>query len=163
LRKQPGAALSNPQEQRYARDLGALEAQRHALSRRIQRRASPPSVLLADDDPRLRLLLVTTIQASGYLAEEAADGDQAWQLLQEGSFQGAILDVNMPGRDGFEVCQLIRADPQLQDLVVVILTAMAGPRVEARALALGADAYLAKPFSPVRLLETLDRLFQRGG
>src|SRR5688572_4038720 len=116
-----------------------------------------PVVLIADDEASLRLLVRATIASDAYTLVEAADGDAAWQLVQEHRPAVALLDVQMPGRSGLEIARAIKADPALEGTHVIMLTAQTQGRDVAAGLAAGADAYLTKPFSPLELLEIIER------
>ncbi len=116
--------------------------------------ASLPMVMLviADDEPRLRLLLRTLLRGEGHDVREAADGEAALREIRARPPAVAILDVQMPGLSGLEVCRRVRADPRLAAVRLLVVSADA---TEADARAAGADAFLAKPFSPARLLATV--------
>jgi CheY-like chemotaxis protein len=113
-------------------------------------------ILVADDSPVLRLLVRRTLD--GYAVFEAGTGDEALQLLATARPSVAILDLNMPGRSGLEVCRTIRQDPLQAATIVIVITANGAPDNEQRAFEAGADGFLAKPFSPRRLRELVDSL-----
>ena len=116
-------------------------------------------ILIADDEARIRLLLGTLLRGEGHAVVEAVDGDEAAALLASQRPDLAILDVSMPGRSGLDVCRLVRADPSLRRIRVIVVSASV---TEALALAAGADVFLAKPFSPRALLAAVDRLVAPG-
>src|SRR4051794_5989344 len=120
-----------------------------------------PTVLIADDDVNLRLLVRATISTEYYRVVEAADGDEAWKLLQLQRPMLALLDVNMPMRTGLELARAIRADPALAGTFIVLLTAKAQPLDISAGLAAGADRYLTKPFSPLELLRIIEQVLDR--
>ena len=114
-----------------------------------------PFVLIVDDDEVIRSLLRLTLPAEGYDVVEAEDGRHALQLVEDQPPALVVLDWRMPGRSGREVlAELKRVHPQTP---VIVLTAEEPLRTEAEALALGADLFFAKPFSPLQLLATVDR------
>ncbi len=115
------------------------------------------SVLIADDEPSLRLLVNATIMSEEYDILEAADGEAAWHLLHERRPALALLDVQMPGRTGLELTRAIRQDPALRGMRVVLLTAMAQEADVRAGLAAGADNYLTKPFSALELLTVVEQ------
>ena len=85
-----------------------------------------PSVLIVDDDPSIRKLVATTLEdVAGFELVEAADGDEALELAREEAPAIVLLDIDMPGIDGFEACRRLRAEPQTADATVVMLTAAA--------------------------------------
>jgi two-component system alkaline phosphatase synthesis response regulator PhoP/two-component system response regulator VicR len=114
------------------------------------------AVLIADDEPSLRLLVRATIESDEYAVLEAADGDEAWRQLQANRPAMALLDVQMPGRTGLELARAIRADPALAGIQVVLLTSKAQDTDIREGLLAGADKYLTKPFSPLELLTVVE-------
>jgi response regulator RpfG family c-di-GMP phosphodiesterase len=122
-----------------------------------------PIVLIADDEPGIRKLVSMTIGADRYTLLEAAEGNQAWELLQQHRPDVVLLDVDMPRRTGFELTRAIRSDPALAHTRVIMLTGQKTEAAIAAGLAAGADQYLTKPFSPLQLLATLDRTLEPGG
>jgi CheY-like chemotaxis protein len=115
------------------------------------------TILIADDEPNMRLLVCATIASDQYTVLEAADGDQAWELIQQHRPSVALLDVQMPGRSGLELVRAIKADPLLRATYVILLTALSMEADVAEGLQAGADLYLTKPFSPLELLGAVER------
>jgi CheY-like chemotaxis protein len=116
-------------------------------------------LLVVDDDPFIRRLITTTLEdVSQFELLEACDGDEALALARRHRPQIVLLDVDIPGLDGIEVCRALRADERTSGATVVMLTAAHGDEIEARAGAAGADLFLTKPFSPLDLLRLVDRL-----
>lgn len=118
-------------------------------------------IVLADDDPTIRALLKATLQNYGMHCEVASDGKQALEMILERPPDAAILDVNMPFADGFEVLQAIRNEAAAASVRVILLTARQQETDILRGFHLGADDYLAKPFSPMELVARLKRLLAR--
>jgi len=114
------------------------------------------TILIADDEAQVRLLVHVTIASDAYLVLEAGDGDEAWEILQTCRPDVVLLDVQMPGRDGFALTRAIRADPLLAQTRVILLTGAATPEHVAAGRAAGTDHYLTKPFSPLQLLATIE-------
>jgi CheY-like chemotaxis protein len=112
-------------------------------------------ILVADDSEDVRLLLVRTLTGDGHAVIEAADGEQALELLVTEQFGVAVLDVMMPGMDGLTLCRTLREAPGLGHLAVVVISAATS---EVAALAAGADAFLSKPFRPSMLRALVGRL-----
>lgn len=104
----------------------------------------------------MRLLVRATIESDQYEVLEAADGDEAWALINEHKPSVVLLDVQMPGRTGLEVLALVRSDPSLEATRVIMLTAKALKADMELGIAAGADLYLTKPFSPLDLLTRVD-------
>ena len=104
-------------------------------------------VLIVDDEPNIVISLEFLLKKEGFEVAVAADGEEA--LAKVAAFAPAIvlLDVMMPKKSGYEVCQQLKADPATAGVKVVMLTAKGRESEVAKGLALGADAYLTKPFS----------------
>ena len=116
-------------------------------------------LLVVDDDPFIRRLITTTLEdVAQFELLEACDGNEALAIAESHQPQIVLLDVDIPGIDGIEVCRALRADDRTSDATVVMLTAAHGDDIEARAGAAGADLFLTKPFSPLDLLRLVDRL-----
>ena len=118
------------------------------------------TVIIADDEPSLRLLVHTTIGTDDYNVIEACNGDEAWSLIQEHRPSLVILDIRMPGRTGLDILRAIKSDPNLTGTRVILLTASAQESDVRAGLVAGADSYLTKPFSPVDLLSRLDEALE---
>lgn len=115
-------------------------------------------VLIADDEPNIVTSLEFLLEHNGYDVRVALDGQEVLDQLAEYQPDLILLDVMMPVRNGFEICQTIRANPEWQDMKIVMLTAK-GRDIEAtKGLALGADAYVTKPFSTKELVERVREL-----
>ena len=108
-------------------------------------------VLVADDDDDILLLVTTRLRRDGFDVVSASSGDQALALAREHKPALAVLDIGMPGLDGLEVLEQIRADDELRDMLVLLLTAKAQESDVRRGYESGADAYVKKPFSPADL------------
>jgi len=115
-------------------------------------------ILVADDDPDLLDLVAYALGQAGYLVVKAADGTAAIEQFEAEAPDIAILDINMPGASGFDVCMAIRARSTVP---VMMLTARGEEQDLVRALDLGADDYLTKPFSPRTLLARVRALLRR--
>jgi DNA-binding response OmpR family regulator len=117
-------------------------------------------VLVADDDADLRELIAFTLMQAGYLVIKAGDGPAALRRFGEEAPDLVLLDINMPGLSGFQVCETIRAGSRVP---VMMLTVRGEEEDLVRALGLGADDYLTKPFSPRTLLARVKALLRRAG
>jgi two-component system chemotaxis response regulator CheY len=116
-------------------------------------------VLIVDDDPLIRKLIATTLQdVAGSELVEAADGVQALEAAAAARPQVIFLDYDMPRLNGIETCRRLRSDPALAGATIIMLTAMSDGPVADRAKDAGADLFLTKPFSPLRLLRLVDEL-----
>ncbi len=105
------------------------------------------SVLVVDDEPNIVLSLEFLIKQAGYEVRIARDGDAALKAIEERLPDLVLLDVMMPKRDGFDVCETIRANPVWKEIPIIMLTAKGRDSEREKGLALGADAYITKPFS----------------
>jgi two-component system phosphate regulon response regulator PhoB len=114
------------------------------------------TVLIADDEPSMRLLVHATIESDDYKVIEAADGDEAWTLIQQYRPSLVLLDVQMPGRTGLEILASIKSDRTLKATRVILLTAKALEADVEAGMTAGADFYLTKPFSPLDLLTRVE-------
>jgi DNA-binding response OmpR family regulator len=101
-------------------------------------------ILIADDEEALRELLREQLSAQGYTIDEAPDGEVAVEKLQQGKYHLAILDINMPKKNGLEVLKHIRE--QKLPMRVIMLTGRLGFSVGSESILLGADEYITKPF-----------------
>ena len=119
------------------------------------------TVLLAEDDPMIVALLKHRLQRDGFDVVHAGDGNEALVLADQSRIALAILDVNMPGMNGFDLLEKLRKRPALSRTPIMMLTSVGKEADIARALALGADDYVIKPFSPVELLARVRRLVNR--
>src|SRR5579862_8546280 len=98
-------------------------------------------LLIADDQPSLRLLVSATLASDDYEIVEAADGDEAWQRIQDARPDLALLDVQMPGKTGLELTRAIKDDSELAQMVVILLSSKAQASDVEAGLAAGADLY----------------------
>jgi ribonuclease P protein subunit RPR2 len=116
--------------------------------------------LLVDDDAGLRELLRTTFEGFEVEVDEAADAGEAVVAIARARPDVIVLDVRMPGIDGLQLCRRLKSDPATRDIAVVLLTGSEGG-TQAASDAAGADAFVAKPFSPLELLGVTERLAGR--
>ncbi len=119
-------------------------------------------VLVVDDSEVLRKIVSFNLTREGYQVDEAKDGREALEKLRQIKPDLVILDIMMPYVDGFEVLRSMRKDPELSHIPVIMLTAKGGEDDPKTALELGANGFLTKPFSPLKLLEEVRRVIQRG-
>jgi CheY-like chemotaxis protein len=114
-----------------------------------------PRVLIVDDEPHIVLSLEFLLERAGYETASAGDGDEALALVRRLRPDVVLLDIMMPGRNGYAVCQAIKSDPGLRAIPVIMLSAK-GQEVEIRkGLELGAAAYVTKPFGNAEVLEAV--------
>jgi DNA-binding response OmpR family regulator len=115
-------------------------------------------VLIADDEPNIVTALEFMLQKSGYEVRTVNNGNEALNQIEQFGPHLVLLDVMMPAINGYEVCQRIRQNPALADLKIIMLTAKGRELDMAKGLALGADAYVTKPFATKQLLEQVQKL-----
>ncbi|HEX9775593.1 MAG TPA: response regulator [Actinomycetota bacterium] len=112
-------------------------------------------VLIADDDPLVRDLLEAVLEANDFELLTAADGLEAVRMAREAIPNVVVLDVMMPGANGFDVCRTLRAEARFDETRIVMLTARTSPRDREEGIRAGADAFFTKPFSPLDLIEAV--------
>jgi two-component system chemotaxis response regulator CheY len=117
-------------------------------------------VLIVEDSSAMRAFVRATLESHGVARGivEAASGFEAMRVLPRERFDLALVDINMPDIHGLEVIKLIRASPQHRSVPVIVISSEASPRDRERGLALGADTWLAKPFTPEQLVDTVRRV-----
>jgi DNA-binding response OmpR family regulator len=118
-------------------------------------------VLVVDDDVTVREVVVTYLRAAGHEVDETADGEGALTLLRDHPADLVVLDLMLPGIDGLEVCERLRA--RGDDLPVIMLTALGSETDRVVGLERGADDYVTKPFSPRELVLRVDSVLRRAG
>jgi two-component system OmpR family response regulator len=118
----------------------------------------PDHILVVDDDREIRTLLGTYLQNNGYRVTAVADGRGMWNALESTRVDLVILDVMLPGEDGFVLCRTLRARGSVP---VIMLTAKGEETERIVGLELGADDYLAKPFNPRELLARIKSVLRR--
>jgi CheY-like chemotaxis protein len=118
----------------------------------------PASVLVVDDDPSLRLICRFNLEAAGMAVREAPDGASAIAIATAEPPDAIILDVMMPGLDGWEVARALRAHPATRTTPIVFVTARMSDHDRERGVELAAAAYVSKPFDPSALTDLIERL-----
>jgi len=119
-------------------------------------------ILIVDDEPNIVTLLEFLMRGSDYEVRVARNGEEALRRAESFRPDLVLLDVMMPQRSGFEVCQKIRENPALRDVKIVMLTAKGRDLEKDRGLNLGANAYVTKPFSTKELMNTVRGLLGAG-
>lgn len=119
-------------------------------------------ILIADDEPNIVLSLEYLMKREGFEVEVAIDGEAALQAIAAQRPDLVLLDIMLPRKDGFDVCQQIRSHPQWQSIKVVMLTAKGRDTEVSKGIALGADAYMTKPFSTMDLVAQVRQLLGLG-
>jgi DNA-binding response OmpR family regulator len=117
-------------------------------------------IVIADDEPNLVIPLEYMLKREGFEVTVARDGQEALDSIARVRPHLVLLDVMMPRKTGFDVCQVLRADEANRDLRILLLTAKGRDDDVAKGLALGADAYMIKPFSPRELVLKVRQLLE---
>lgn len=115
----------------------------------------PKRVLVCDDEPYIVESVSYVVRKAGFEVSSAEDGDSALEMARREKPDMVFLDIMMPGIPGDEVCQRLKADPATRGIYVVILTARGQEEDERRAMEMGADEFMTKPFSPRKLRDKL--------
>jgi DNA-binding response OmpR family regulator len=115
-------------------------------------------ILIVDDEPNIVLSLEFLMKKAGYEVRTAADGEAALEAITVVCPDLVLLDVMMPRKNGYEVCQAIRENPAWKDTRVIMLTAKGRDVEREKGLALGADDYITKPFSTQEVVERVQEM-----
>ena len=117
------------------------------------------SILIVEDHADIRNLIRITLEFESFEIHEAANADEGLKMVRQLKPDLLLLDVMMPGQlDGIDLCRIVKSDPSLGRPQVVMLTARGQAKDIETGMNAGADAYLLKPFSPLKLIETIDSL-----
>jgi len=119
-------------------------------------------ILIADDEQNIVISLEFLMKREGFQVSVANDGEEALARIRSDKPDLVLLDVMMPKKTGFEVCQEVKSDPALQAVKILMLTAKGRDTEVAKGLAMGADAYMTKPFSTRELVAKVKSLLGLG-
>ena len=118
----------------------------------------PKEILIVDDEPSIVVPIQFLMEQQGYNVLVAENGEDALDIIYKYKPDLILLDIMLPRIDGYEVCEIVRLDPRYRDIKIIFITAK-GREVEiAKGLALGADAYITKPFSNTELVSKVQEL-----
>lgn len=123
---------------------------------------SQHKILIADDEPNILISLEFLMKREGYAVVLARDGQEALDAITRERPDLVLLDVMMPVKTGFDVCHEVRANDAVRDTRILLLTAKGRDTDVAKGLALGADAYMTKPFSTRELVQKVQALLGAG-
>jgi len=115
-------------------------------------------VLIVDDEPSIIVALQFLMEQNGYETLVAFSGEEAMETIARQHPDLILLDIMLPVVDGFEVCQRVRENPEWKDIRIVLVTALGSEANAAKGLALGADAYITKPFANADLVAKVKEL-----
>ncbi|MCF7916372.1 MAG: response regulator [Candidatus Omnitrophica bacterium] len=116
-------------------------------------------VLIVDDEPDILKIVIFRLKAKGYQTISATSGEEALQLLGESKPALIILDLRMPGINGDELCRKIKADENLKEIPVILLTASTGQDIEKLAQEIGAIDFIRKPFDNQEFINKIENVF----
>ncbi|HWK83987.1 MAG TPA: response regulator [Caldimonas sp.] len=120
------------------------------------------SILIADDEPNILISLEYLMKREGYTVSVARDGEEAIAAILRDRPALVLLDVMMPKKSGFEVCQEVRANDAVKDTLILMLTAKGRETDVAKGLGHGADAYITKPFATKELVRKVRAMLEGG-
>lgn len=118
----------------------------------------PKTVLIVDDEPNIVVPIEFLMEQNGYSVLVAGSGEEALEIIAKYEPDLVLLDIMLPGVNGYEVCEIIRLNPEWQEMKIIFLTAKGRDVDMAKGMVLGADAYIIKPFSNVDILENVRKL-----
>ncbi len=120
------------------------------------------SVLVVDDEPNIVISLEFIMKQAGFEVRVARDGDEALGAIEASPPDLVLLDVMMPNRDGYDVCQTIRANSAWKGIHIIMLTAKGRDIEREKGMALGADDYITKPFSTREVIARVEQFLDTG-
>ncbi|PZX09536.1 response regulator transcription factor [Celeribacter halophilus] len=124
--------------------------------------AEKPRILLVEDEDNIAIAIEVLLGRAGYDLVRVSDGDQALPNIRAQQPDLVVLDVTLPGCSGYEVCQRLRSDPTLSHIPVLMMSARVSQAEQRKGLAMGADAFLTKPFAMDDLKGLVARLIAGG-
>ncbi len=127
----------------------------------IIRKGETKTVLIIEDESEVRNFASRVLELEGYRVLQIEDGDEGLRLVRRGGISLVLLDLRLPGGDGWAVLEQLKKEPELSSIPVIMFTASAAEPQRARALAMGAADYLAKPLSAASLRKSVARILRR--
>ena len=118
-------------------------------------------ILIVDDEPGIVVPVQFLMEQQGYNVMTADRGEDALDLIYQYKPDLVLLDIMLPGIDGYEICEIVRLNPDYRDVKIVFFTAKGRETEIAKGLALGADAYITKPYSNVELVAKVKELLEK--
>ncbi|MCF8050462.1 MAG: response regulator [Desulfobacterales bacterium] len=117
-------------------------------------------ILIVDDEPNIVVPLQFLMEQNGYQVKIAESGEAAIDLMERFRPDLVLLDIMLPGVNGLEVCQMLREDPELKETKIVLVSALGRDVDMAKGMAMGADAYITKPFSNREIVARVNELLK---
>ena len=121
----------------------------------------PQKILIVDDEPNIVIPLQFLMEQNGYSTLVAQSGEEALETISKEKPDLVLLDIMLPGVDGFEVCEIIRLNPEWRNTRVIFLTAKGRDVDIAKGMVLGADEYITKPFSNQQIIDAVKKLLEK--
>jgi DNA-binding response OmpR family regulator len=121
----------------------------------------PKEILIVDDEPNVIVPVQFLMEQQGYRVMTAERGEDALDLIYHYKPDLVILDIMLPGIDGYEICEIVRLNPNYRNIKIIFLTAKGRETEIAKGLALGADAYITKPYSNAELVAKVKELLEK--
>ena len=118
----------------------------------------PDTILIVDDEPSIVIPLQFLMERNGYRVLVAQSGERALEIIEAEKPRAVLLDIMLPGINGFDVCRMVRENRKLEQPRIILVTAMGHQVNKAKGLALGADAYITKPFSNEAIVSKVKEL-----
>jgi len=119
-------------------------------------------ILVVEDDRSIQMVLELVLtRVSKAEVQLASDGNEGWAKIQDFKPDLVLLDLMLPGIDGFEVCERTKSNDATRHIPIIFLTAQPQPSAVARAMALGAAGYIVKPFDPIRIIDQINEALAR--
>lgn len=118
------------------------------------------NIMIVDDDPHVVRSLTFVLNKEGYNISTTTDGEEALEKIRDSKPNLMILDVMMPRKNGYEVCQEVKGNPNLSDIYIIMLSAKGQEADREKGLSLGANEFMSKPFSPMKLVERVKQLLE---
>jgi DNA-binding response OmpR family regulator len=121
---------------------------------------SDKKILVVDDEPHLVRSLTFILEKAGYIVSSASNGEEALSKISQSKPNLIFLDVMMPKKNGYEVCEEIKKSPELKDIYCIILTAKGQETDREQGLKAGADEFITKPFSPLEIVARVKKILE---
>jgi len=121
----------------------------------------PHKILIVDDEPNIVVPLQFLMEQNGYQTLVAQSGEEALETISKETPDLVLLDIMLPGIDGFEVCEIVRLKPEWRNVRIIFLTAKGRDVDIAKGMVLGADEYITKPFSNQQIIDAVSKLLNK--
>jgi DNA-binding response OmpR family regulator len=121
----------------------------------------PAKILIVDDEPNIVVPLRFLMEQNGYQTLVAQSGEETLETISKEQPDLVLLDITLPGIDGFEVCEIVRLKPEWRHIRIIFLTAKGRDVDIAKGMVLGADEYITKPFSNQQITDAVTRLLKK--